>query len=69
MSLLTEIGKNHNCTPAEVALNWLIYQGDVIPIAGVKNAEQAKQNVGALGWKMTDDEFGKLDQITSPWKN
>lgn len=64
LSLLGNIGEKYGRTPAQVALNWLIAQGNVIPIAGVKNAEQVKQNVGALGWKMTDDEFGELDQIT-----
>ncbi|MGM3304609.1 aldo/keto reductase [Anabaena sp. WFMT] len=64
LSLLRKIGEKYGRTPAQVALNWLIAQGNVIPIAGVKNAEQVKQNVGALGWKLTDDEFGELDQIT-----
>ncbi|AFZ60226.1 aldo/keto reductase [Anabaena cylindrica FACHB-243] len=64
LSLLRKIGEKYDRTPAQVALNWLIAQGNVIPIAGVKNAEQVKQNVGALGWKMTDDEFGELDRIT-----
>ncbi|MBD2692548.1 aldo/keto reductase [Anabaena catenula] len=66
LSLLRKIGEKYGCTPAQVALNWLIAQGNVIPIAGVKNAEQVKQNVGALGWKMTDDEFGELEKITRP---
>jgi aryl-alcohol dehydrogenase-like predicted oxidoreductase len=66
LSLLRKIGEKYGCTPAQVALNWLIAQGNVIPIAGVKNAEQVKQNVGALGWKMTDDEFGELQKITRP---
>ncbi|MBD2292166.1 aldo/keto reductase [Anabaena sphaerica FACHB-251] len=64
LSLLRKIGEKYGRTPAQVALNWLIAQGNVIPIAGVKNAEQVKQNVGALGWIMTDDELGELDQIT-----
>ncbi|WP_353931799.1 aldo/keto reductase [Okeanomitos corallinicola TIOX110] len=68
LSLLTKIGEKYDCTPAQVALNWLIAQGNVIPIAGVKNADQVKQNVGALGWNMTDDELGELEQITQPWK-
>jgi aryl-alcohol dehydrogenase-like predicted oxidoreductase len=68
LSLLQKIGEKYSRTPAQVALNWLIAQGNVIPIAGVKNAEQVKQNVGALGWQMTDDEISELDQITNPGK-
>ncbi|MFM2063250.1 MAG: hypothetical protein RLZZ507_2920 [Cyanobacteriota bacterium] len=66
LSLLQKIGEKYGRTPAQVALNWLIAQGNVIPIAGVKNAEQVKQNVGALGWQMTNDELGELDTITRP---
>ncbi len=66
---MRKIGEKYDRTPAQVALNWLIAQGNVIPIAGVKNPEQVKQNVGALGWNMTKDEFDEIDQITQPWKN
>ena len=69
LSLLHKIGNKYDRTPAQVALNWLIAQGNVIPIAGVKNAEQVKQNVGALGWTITKDEFDEINQITQPWKN
>jgi aryl-alcohol dehydrogenase-like predicted oxidoreductase len=66
LSLLRNMGEKYGGTPAQVALNWLVAQGNVIPIAGVKNAEQVKQNVGAFGWKFTDDGLGKLDKITHP---
>ncbi|BAZ29502.1 aldo/keto reductase [Cylindrospermum sp. NIES-4074] len=69
ISLLQSIGEKYSRTPAQVALNWLIAQGNVIPIAGVKTAEQVKQNAGALGWKLTDDEVGELEKITRPWLN
>lgn len=31
---------------------------------GAKNAEQAEENPGGAGWRMTDDEIAKLDEIT-----
>ena len=67
LSILREIGEKYNRTPAQVALNWLIAQGNVIPIAGVKNAAQVKENVGALGWQMTQDEIAELEKTTRPW--
>lgn len=67
ISLLGSIGKKYNRTPAQVALNWLIAQGNVIPISGVKTAEQVKQNAGALGWRLSDDEIVQLEQISRPW--
>nr|WP_230968437.1 aldo/keto reductase [Nostoc sp. WHI] len=67
ISLLRNFGEKYDRTPAQVALNWLIAQGNVIPIAGVKNAEQVRQNAGALGWRLSDDEIGELEQVSRPW--
>ncbi len=68
ISLLRRIGVNYGKTPAQVALNWLICQGNVIPIAGAKTAEQVVQNAGALGWRLSNDEVAELDGITLQWK-
>ena len=67
ISLLRTIGEKYNRTPAQVALNWLIAQGNVIPISGVKTAEQVKQNAGAVDWKLSDDEVTQLEQISRTW--
>ncbi len=67
ISLLRIIGEKYNRTPAQVALNWLIAQGNVIPISGVKTAEQVRQNAGALNWTLSDDEITQLEEISRPW--
>ncbi|MEA5582808.1 aldo/keto reductase [Nodularia harveyana UHCC-0300] len=67
ISLLNSLGEKYDRTSAQIALNWLIAQGNVIPIAGVKTAQQVKQNVGALGWKLNTEEIGKLEEVTRPW--
>ncbi|GBE92805.1 aldo/keto reductase [Nostoc cycadae] len=69
ISLLHSIGEKHDRTPAQVALNWLIAQGNVIPIAGVKTAEQVRQNAGALGWHLNNDEIEAIEKATRPWLN
>lgn len=61
---LQQIGEHHSRTPAQVALNWLIMQGNVIPIPGAKNATQVEQNAGALGWTMTSAELERLSEVT-----
>ncbi|MBW4556542.1 MAG: aldo/keto reductase [Trichormus sp. ATA11-4-KO1] len=68
ISLLTSLGEKYDRTPAQVALNWLIAQGNVIPIAGVKTAQHVKQNAGALGWRLSDDEISQLEQISRSFK-
>ena len=42
-------------TPAQVALNWVICKG-AVPIPGAKNRQQAEQNAGALGWRLSPDD-------------
>ncbi|MFZ9737140.1 MAG: aldo/keto reductase [Prochlorotrichaceae cyanobacterium] len=60
LTVLEEIASQRGKTPSQVALNWLIAQGNVIPIPGAKNALQAQQNAGALGWTLTAEEIQRL---------
>lgn len=62
LDLLCAISDRLNRTPAQVALNWLISQGNVIPIPGAKNAQQAQDNAGAIGWQLSDEDWQALDQ-------
>ncbi|KAA0235364.1 MAG: putative oxidoreductase [Acidimicrobiales bacterium] len=59
---LQRIGEEHGRTPSQVALNWIIAKG-AVPIPGAKNAEQATENAGALGWQLDGPEIAALDQI------
>lgn len=65
---LTEIGAKHDRTPAQVALNWLIAQGNVVPIPGAKTANQAKQNAGAIGWELEPEDVTQLDLLTRSYQ-
>lgn len=48
-----------------MVLNWLIAQDNVVPIPGAKNAEQATQFAGALGWRLTEQEIEELRALAS----
>ena len=62
--LLRRIGAEHdNRSPAQVALNWVICKG-ALPIPGAKTTSQAEQNAGALGWRLSADEVGQLDDAS-----
>ena len=64
LKLMTEIGQDHGGKAnSQVALNWIIRKG-ALPIPGAKNAEQALQNAGALGWELTAEEIEKLDSAS-----
>jgi len=68
IEVLKAVGATHDRTPAQIALNWLIAQGNVIPIPGAKTASQVRQNAGALGWSMTEVERSQIDVATRPWR-
>ncbi len=64
-SLLREIGQAHGGkTPSQISLNWLICKG-AVPIPGAKNLKQAQENIGALGWRLSDDQVQALDKVST----
>jgi len=64
LQLMTEIGQEHGGkTPGQVALNWIICKG-ALPIPGAKNASQAAQNTGAIGWRLTPEQVKALDEAS-----
>ncbi len=68
LKLLQEIGLNHgDKTVAQVSINWLICKG-ALPIPGAKNVQQAEENAGGAGWKLTEEEVVKLDEATDSFR-
>ena len=66
IAVLEEIGSKYDATPAQVALNWIIYsQGDiVVTIPGVTTPKQAEDNAGAMKFRLSDDEIIRLDEVS-----
>lgn len=63
------IGQTHGGkTPSQVALNWLMRKG-AVPIPGFKNLRQAQDNLGALGWQLTDADMATLDTASDAASN
>ena len=61
--VLDEIATAHEKTLSQLALNWLLSQDTcVVPIPGAKNARQALENAGALGWRLTEAECIQISQ-------
>ncbi len=60
-ALLTRIGEQHGGkTVTQVALNWVICKG-ALPIPGATRVDHVRENAGALGWRLTDEEIAALD--------
>src|SRR6516162_4736246 len=58
---LAAIAEEKGCTPAQLALAWLITQGpDVIPIPGTKQIDRLEENLGALDVRLTASETDRI---------
>ncbi|KAJ8645849.1 hypothetical protein MRB53_007597 [Persea americana] len=63
---VTEMATRKGCTPSQLALAWVHYQGnDVCPIPGTTKIENLNQNVGALSVKLTPEEMAELESLVS----
>ena len=60
--VLDEIAKKYGRTPAQVALNWLVSQAKVITIPKASKIEHLRENLGALGWRLSEKDFVRLQE-------
>jgi aryl-alcohol dehydrogenase-like predicted oxidoreductase len=52
-------------TPAQMALRWLLQQrGVTAAIVGARSIHQLKDNVGASGWALSDDQVRRLTEVS-----
>jgi len=61
---IEEIAKSKNCTPAQLALAWLLAVGnDIFPLFGTTRAASIEENAGAVNVKLTPEEVKKIHEI------
>jgi aryl-alcohol dehydrogenase-like predicted oxidoreductase len=59
-----ELAREHNCTPAQLALAWVLRQGaDVVPIPGTKRRRYLEQNVEATEVALTAEDLARIDEL------
>jgi aryl-alcohol dehydrogenase-like predicted oxidoreductase len=59
-----ELADQKKCTPAQLALAWLLAQGDnIVPIPGTKKRERLRENLGALDVQLTPQDLSRLDEL------
>jgi aryl-alcohol dehydrogenase-like predicted oxidoreductase len=60
-----EIAGEKGCTPAQLALAWLLAQGeDIVPIPGTKRQRYLEENLGAFTVQLTPDDLARIDAAT-----
>ena len=66
LDVMTPIAKAHNCSPARVALAWVLAKPFVTSvIIGAKRLEQLNDNIAAVDLKLTPEEIKKLDEVSA----
>ena len=70
ITLVKELAMKYNVTSSQVALNWLIQNnGDtVVAIPGATKELHVKENCGAMSFTISDEDLGKLDNVSSIFK-
>lgn len=59
-----EIAEGNKCTPAQLALAWVLAQGEnIIPIPGTKRRKYLKENAGALNIELSQNDFGRIENL------
>lgn len=59
---LEDIAAERGCTTAQLALAWLLHQGDdIFPIPGAEKRDYLEQNVAACDIALSDDDLARID--------
>jgi aryl-alcohol dehydrogenase-like predicted oxidoreductase len=59
-----EVARQKQCTPAQLALAWLLAKGDdIIPIPGSKRRPRVDENVGAADVALTAQDVATMDEM------
>jgi aryl-alcohol dehydrogenase-like predicted oxidoreductase len=67
VSEIETITAEKKCTPAQLALAWVLAQGnDIVPIPGTKRTKYLEENVKALGLKLRPEDLKRIDRVARP---
>jgi len=59
-----QIAKEKNCKPAQLALAWVLAQGDdIVPIPGTKRRKYLEENVGALEVSLSAADLARIEEV------
>lgn len=64
VSRVEHLAKKHGCTPAQLALAWLLNQNDhIVPIPGTRSAKRLEENAAAADLTLTQEEKDAIEEI------
>ncbi len=67
--VLDEIASNYGSEPAQVALSWLINQGqDIVAVTGASRVGHVLEGIGAMKLQLSEEDITRLDQVSRKFK-
>ena len=64
MRRIEEIAAAKGCKPSQLALAWVMAQGDfIVPIPGTKRRTYLEENLGALGVQLSKQDLARIDEV------
>ncbi|MBV8172058.1 MAG: aldo/keto reductase, partial [Candidatus Eremiobacteraeota bacterium] len=67
VKLLEEIATTRGVTPAQLALAWLLHQGDdIVPIPGTRHVRRLEENCAAVDIQLSSEELARVDAVARP---
>ncbi|KAM3290388.1 hypothetical protein P3S67_018677 [Capsicum chacoense] len=55
------IAKKHGCSPAQLAISWVLHQGnDIVPLPGTTKIKNLHDNIGSVRVKLTEEGVKEL---------
>ena len=58
--ILEKMCQKYGKTPAQIAINWLVSQENVVTLSKTRNIDHLKENIEAVGWNMSADDIELL---------
>ena len=64
MNKITVLAAEKGCTASQLALAWVMAQGDhIFPIPGTKRIKYLEENAGAVNVKLTPEDLASIEKI------
>jgi aryl-alcohol dehydrogenase-like predicted oxidoreductase len=65
IDVLLEVAEEAGKSPAQAALNWLLHRpGVTAPIIGVRTLAHLEDNLGAIGWSLSEEQMARLNEVS-----
>jgi aryl-alcohol dehydrogenase-like predicted oxidoreductase len=67
---LAELANQKGCTPSQLALAWVLAQGEhIIPIPGTKRRKYLEENAGSVDVELVTDDFTQIEELLAKYQD